>query len=628
MKRYSAAGILSLTFAVLVAACSDSPAPTGPAADEGPVHISMSGAPQGSAPDRAALTRAIPGFGGIFFDGDGVLTVNLVDPGQRGRAEQALAAFAQLHGTAPSRIRVNQARYPYQDLDRWFNRLWPEAFEVGRGGVVFADLNETRNRVVIGVHDPSVMAPIRALAARLGIPEDAVVVEAAEPIRPMVTLRQLAPSIMGGYQIHFGNYLCTLGFNALSGSAESFITNSHCTNKQGEMTGTLYYQPTSSVSPTAIGIEVDDPEYWKGDGCPQGSRCRYSDAARALRQSDRTFSRGYIAKTTGPNNGSLEVAGSFRITGTYDQAGLDKNCVVEGTSLSKVGRTTGWTAGTVTNSCFHTGVLGSNIVQLYQVRVSANVDSGDSGSPVFRFPGTTDDVTLYGILWGGGSSSFVFSPITNVRHELGGMTVTAGGEPAPPATGSVSGTVTDAGSGAGISGATVAIDGTGLSTTTAGNGSYLIDNVAAGSHNVTASATGYVAATKPASITAGEVTTVDFALTPATGEPDPPPTGGTVTVDRITYGWHGGPQRNRHLTVTVWVEDGEGVAVGGATVSIRLDNTDTGGSWTATGTTGTGGSVAFTMNNAPNGCYTTTVTNLSAAGLEWDGSTPTNEGCK
>jgi hypothetical protein len=47
-----------------------------------------------------------------------------------------------------------------------------------------------------------------------------------------------------------------------------------------------------------------------------------------------------------------------------------------------------------------------------------------------------------------------------------------------------------------------------------------------------------------------------------------------------------------------------------------------------TGTTGTNGTVTFKLVNASSGCYSTTVTNVTAAGLTWDGATPANSFCK
>jgi hypothetical protein len=57
-------------------------------------------------------------------------------------------------------------------------------------------------------------------------------------------------------------------------------------------------------------------------------------------------------------------------------------------------------------------------MQLCQTFVTANVAGGDSGSPVFD-----DSNRLVGILWGGGGSSFVYSPIGQVEKELGALTV-------------------------------------------------------------------------------------------------------------------------------------------------------------------------------------------------------------
>ena len=67
--------------------------------------------------------------------------------------------------------------------------------------------------------------------------------------------------------------------------------------------------------------------------------------------------------------------------------------------------------------------------------------------------------------------------------------------------------------------------------------------------------------------------------------------------------------------------------VGGASVSIDLF-LDGGFLAPGSGTTGTDGTLTFTLKNASSGIYTTTVTDVTAAGLTWDGSTPANEFCK
>jgi hypothetical protein len=50
--------------------------------------------------------------------------------------------------------------------------------------------------------------------------------------------------------------------------------------------------------------------------------------------------------------------------------------------------------------------------------VTREVDTRSSGSPVFAEEGG-GNVTLAGILWGGGGGTFVFSPLANIERELG-----------------------------------------------------------------------------------------------------------------------------------------------------------------------------------------------------------------
>ena len=89
-----------------------------------------------------------------------------------------------------------------------------------------------------------------------------------------------------------------------------------------------------------------------------------------------------------------------------------------------------------------------------------------------------------------------------------------------PTTGAVTGTVTRATGGTAISGATV-IDSGGLSTTTNASGVYTLAGLSAGSHTLTASATGFTAKAQTASVTVGQTTqNVNFSLaTAVTGSP-------------------------------------------------------------------------------------------------------------
>jgi hypothetical protein len=405
--------------ALAITACQENPNPTAVIPTQPSASVQSSQGP--ALPSADELNRQIPGFGGFFLDRDGAPTVYLTRGSSRANAERALGRYLAGRGLSTAAVRVREARYGWQQLQRWQDAATDGAFQLA--GTVFVDNDETINRVRIGVEDASSVGQVRAALARSGLPDDAVVIERAEPIVQVATLQNVVDRpVRAGVQINFPGFLCSVGFNATSGGQASFITASHCTNRQGGTEGTPYSQPLQSVDGTRIATEVDDPIYVRnGPGCPKGRTCRFSDAARAAYINSANQALGSIAQTSGPNNGSLDIVGSFSITS--DDCGSTGGCLAVGATVNKVGRTTGWTQGNITNTCVNTGVQGTKIVQLCQTFVSAGVGAGDSGSDVFEITSSTN-VKLAGILWGGSSGGdlFVFSPFGNVTRELGPLT--------------------------------------------------------------------------------------------------------------------------------------------------------------------------------------------------------------
>jgi hypothetical protein len=399
--------VFAAGFLLLAAACSDNTEPVSP--DHRPERSDQA-ALQAGAGDPIGLGRKVPGFGGFYLDTREKPVVYLRGTGQRADAERALAPYLAAQGLAASELRVLPAQFDWEQLETWSTQVSGQVLALPGG--VFVDADESSNRVLVGVERGAV-ARIRSALARLGIPAGAVTLHESEPIRPTATLRNRVRPVSGGLQVNFPGFLCTLGFNALRGGQRSFITNSHCTTDQGGTEGTPYWQPTQAAA-TRIGTEVSDPVYFTNrNGCPPGRRCRYSDAARASYTSGTPFSLGKIARTSGANNGSVTISGSFSIS-AEGRASV-------GQTVSKIGRTTGWTRGRVTNRCVNVAIAGTNIVLLCQDMASARVGAGDSGAPVFT--GNTS-VVLVGVLWGGNDtgSLYVYSPMSNIERELGALT--------------------------------------------------------------------------------------------------------------------------------------------------------------------------------------------------------------
>lgn len=203
----------------------------------------------------------------------------------------------------------------------------------------------------------------------------------------------------------------------------------------GGVENTVYHQPSVSGTTNRIGQEIRDPVYFTGGACPAGRRCRYSDSAFARVPHPSgpavSVSRGFIARPTSVNTGALTI----NHTTPHFRVVAETSRPVVGETLNKVGRTTGWTRGTVPATCVNINVAGTNITQLCQDFVNARVAGGDSGSPVFRVTNApaSGDVRLYGVLWGGTSAGtqFVFSAIGsfNIQRssELGPLTTCAPG---------------------------------------------------------------------------------------------------------------------------------------------------------------------------------------------------------
>ncbi len=363
------------------------------------------------------MSRAAPAFGGMFID-DGVLNVYMTDRGAPARA--AASGVIRRNFELPRKVRVLKARYRFTQLKKWSDRL--TANVLGLPGVVSTDVDDRTNHVAVGVTGDRGRATVKRRLAHLGIPAAAVRVRPAEPVQTFSSLNDFHRPLVGGLQA--GSFApCTLGFVAIRAGVPGFLVNSHCTNVQGGVEGSVFYQPDPSSPGNRVGIEAVDPVYFRGGICPPSFRCRYSDTAFVKRDSGVTASLGYIAKadltpSTGWN-GDL-----YRITAKGD--------AIVGQVVEKVGRTTGRSvAAPVTSVCG--GYLVNNalgkLVMLCQTGAQLFSQPGDSGSPVYTPNGS--DVTLRGELWGGNvsSGSSFFSPITSIQRptELGRISVCAPG---------------------------------------------------------------------------------------------------------------------------------------------------------------------------------------------------------
>ena len=375
--------------------------------------------------DRLAkVAKQVPGFAGVSFDLDGTLQVYMV--GQSGPANEALTSLLddvlarEIGGGVPLSSRgmeFRDAKYNFLELYQWQQQMTPEVLAIS--GVVSTDIGEDKNSLQIAItNEKGTAEAVEEALSKLGIPRDMVEVNVTEPIEQY--LRSRRRPLRGGLQINFGGFLCTLGFVAVRNGVNGYVTNSHCTTTQGGVQGTVEHQPTASGTTNRVGIEIADPTYFTGAGCPAGRRCRRSDSSfiQVPHPSGPavTTARGTIARPA-VNSINWNGVDIFNIT--------SEGSAVVGQAVTKVGRTTGRTTGTVSQTCVNTNVSGSTITQLCQTFANYGNAGGDSGSPVFRIT-TLPSVVLVGINWGGNGTISVFSPISQIQQELGALNTCAG----------------------------------------------------------------------------------------------------------------------------------------------------------------------------------------------------------
>ena len=417
----------------LVAACSD---PTSPGAAPDQYQrppITKETLLRGLDREFVQLAREVPGFGGLSRRADGSALILLTDPARATAAKQAVAKSRLLRGIDANRIDFRTVQFDYVTLTDWKAQL-RSSLDVS--GLVFLDIDESANHVRIGVEPGTSHELVASEVAKLDIPQDAVTIEDTSPIRLTATLRDAIRPTLGGLQIAFiGAHtppgfinVCTLGFNArFANSPETYlVTNSHCNSVQGSVQNTEIFQPVTGAA-NLIAIESADPDYFS-QGCFPNRRCRFSDASLARYVQGVQAVVGTIARTTvrGLTAGSLTIdAGqpTFNIVEKQPFA-------LMGQTLDKVGRTTGWTVGTVAATCIDVFVTDTDIAMMCQDLVYSGVGGGDSGSPVFESQAPfSNDVAIAGLLWGSGTSAFgpvfVYSPIHSIEFELGEMIVTA-----------------------------------------------------------------------------------------------------------------------------------------------------------------------------------------------------------
>lgn len=364
------------------------------------------------------MNKSYPGFAGYYYNAEGQLVLKMKPSQQKGAPASAEVMEKQIknmsqndvHLQASPSVIIETAKYSFSELNDLYKEYAKDIWNVE--GVTFTDIDERQNKLVIGTDSENAEAEVKAQLDELFIQYDDLISFERSEVATMATLRDAQTRKRAGLQIGYngsngGGFVCTLGMTVRINGVKGMLTASHCdatgTIGINETTGTNYGQPNPSSG--LIATESIDPS-----GSPRRSDALFAPYSAGVRAPI-----GRIAKTVGgPNSGSLDRDGTYlTVTGKAD--------AVVGQAIQKIGRTTGWTSGTVTRTCVDLN-FGSTVgTTSCQTASNAGSDSGDSGSGVFIRNG--ENATFVGILSGGINSTgeMVFSPVSNIEADLGNI---------------------------------------------------------------------------------------------------------------------------------------------------------------------------------------------------------------
>jgi hypothetical protein len=409
--------IYPLVAAILLAACSDEPlSPNRPqrealVAPTASAHLAAAAAgrlSRGFEDEILRLENRIPGLGGLFRQ-DGDIVIYLQDPSQRGAAMRELRAAASTVRADPAfrsqlaagnRVTVRTGKFPFSQLVAWQGALLRAV--AGTPALLSVDADEARNQVHVHLVDGGSRAAVDAAIATLSLPPGAVHIDFGPRVDAAHLTSRFRPT-GGGVQIQNGSGgSCTLGFNITTEfwNETGLLTASHCAEGAigAGATGGTIFQNTAAGG-NEIGTVHLNPAFNRTDAeCGGMSSCTYADAMMVI-YSSASLSQKRIARTAfvGQNYG----AGSLDEVGWFTDISKAWFTPYVGMTADKVGRTTGWTRGTVNATCAAVQVNGPGgyMVLCADSYTGSRGGRGDSGSPVFYPPAGGDPAWAVGILF-------------------------------------------------------------------------------------------------------------------------------------------------------------------------------------------------------------------------------------
>ncbi len=395
----------------------------------------------------AQIGQKVTGFGGMYIDEKKDTMYVYLVPSQPGDAVQLDRAITEVLGAnrpPQHQLKVLEGQYTFLELMDWYAHLRPQVLPMA--GVVMTGIDDSANRLRVGIDTLAAAAAVESKLDALGIPRDAVTIVGVRSARAEGSLTDRIRPLYAGLQIQGdkqGAVQCTLGVVARLNGANGFVTASHCANNPFTANDTtLFSQPLRTYPDvTSIGNDSVNPALQPGitctqgqlrNTCPNGWSCRCTDTLFAqLNNNNNASALGSIAR---PDAGAITWTGGNNPPPTYTITAKSA-AFVPGTTVNQVGITSGNVSGTIDKVCEDWKFTDYNTPRYILCLNEATYahGPGDSGAPVFVIPNpASTNVTFTGFHTGdveylSGTHFAAYSPIDQVQNELGTLTVCADG---------------------------------------------------------------------------------------------------------------------------------------------------------------------------------------------------------
>lgn len=146
------------------------------------------------ADSLTGVAKQIPGFGGLFINDSDKLSIYLTNPDeQKATAKEVLSnsefiqkMLSQMRARGPkyrsvsvSNMKVLKGQYTLAKLRKWKKEISGKVLTMD--GVYTSGVDQSRNRVLVGVKNKTVSANVNKKLTELDIPEEAVLMHQMTP---------------------------------------------------------------------------------------------------------------------------------------------------------------------------------------------------------------------------------------------------------------------------------------------------------------------------------------------------------------------------------------------------------------------------------------------------------------